>query len=64
MQPTCICTGVSSLPPQRRHGCARTVMPKSGSFRVRSLRCTGLWRSLASSAWWLVAAAVRSRAWT
>ena len=28
------------------------------------LACTGVWLSLACSAWWLVAAAVRSPAWT
>ena len=39
-------------------------MQDSRSFRTRSLRCTGVWPSLARSARWLVAVAVRSRAWT
>ena len=32
MQPTCMCTGVSSLPPQWRHVCGRTATPESRSF--------------------------------
>ena len=64
MQPMCMCTGVTSLPPHRRHGWERTDTPDSRSVRVQSLRCTGVWPSLARSARWLVAAAVRSRAWT
>ena len=62
MQPRCMCTGPSSLPPQRRHGWGRTDTPESRSFRVRSLRCTDVWLSLARRARCLVAAAVRSRA--
>ena len=41
-----------------------TAMPESRSFRTRSLRCTGMWPSLARSARWWVAVAVRSWAWT
>ena len=64
MQPTCMCTGVSSGPPQKRHGCGTMATPESRSFRTRSLRCTGVWPSQARSARRLVAPAVRSRAWT
>ena len=59
-----MCTGVASGPPQRRHGCGRMATPDSRSFRMRILRCTGVWPSLARSARWLVAAALRSQAWT
>ena len=45
-----MCTGVSSLPPERRHGFGRTDTPESRSFRVCSLRCTGMWPSLARRA--------------
>ena len=64
MHPTCMCTGVFSGPPHRRHGCRRTATPESRSLQMRSLRCTGVWPSLARSARQLVAVAVRSRAWT
>ena len=37
---------------------------ESRFLRTQSLRCTGVWRSLARSARWLVAVAVRSRACT
>ena len=47
MQPTCMCTGVSSWPPQRRHGCRSMETPESRSFQMRSLRCTGVWPLLA-----------------
>ena len=62
--PTCMCTGVSSGPPQRKQGCGLMATPESRSFRMRSLRCTGVWPSLARSTRWLVAVAVRSRTWT
>ena len=39
-------------------------MPESRSVRMRSLRCTSVWPSLARRARWLVAAAVRSWTWT
>ena len=55
---------VFSGPPQRRHGCGRMSTPESRSFQMRSLRCTGVWPSMARSARWLVAVAVKSRAWT
>ena len=45
-----MCTGVSSGPPQRRHGWGRMATPESRFFRTRSLRCTGVLPSLARSA--------------
>ena len=59
-----VCTEVSSGPTQRMHGCGRMAMAESRSFRTQSLRCTGVWPSLARSPWWLVAVAVSSRAGT
>ena len=64
MQPTYMYTVVSSLTPQRRHGWGMMVKPVSHSFRVRSLRCTCVWPSLARGARSLVAAAVRVYGWT
>ena len=64
MHPTCMCTRVSSGPPKRRHRCGRMATSESCSFQMRSLRCTGVWPSLARSARWFVAVALRSRAWT
>ena len=37
MHPTCMCTGVSSGPPQKRHGCGTMATPESRSLRTRSL---------------------------
>ena len=45
--------------PQRRHSCGKMERPESRSLWMRSLRYTGVWPSLARSARWLVAAAVR-----